>query len=33
VHAIARLGLCDQHRRSIKKVAQLAAAGESDSER
>ena len=31
--AIARLGLCDQHRRSIKKLAQLAAAGESDGER
>src|SRR5438874_1305396 len=28
--AIARLGLCDQHRRSIKKLAGLAAAGESD---
>ena len=31
--AIARLGLCDQHRGSIKKLAQLAAAGDSASER
>jgi ribonuclease HII len=31
--AIARLGLCDQHRRSIKKLAELAAAGKSDGER
>lgn len=31
--AIARLGLCDQHHRSIKRLAELAAAGESDGER
>jgi ribonuclease HII len=31
--AIARLGLCDQHRRSIKRLAKLAAAGESEGER
>jgi len=31
--AIARLGLCDQHRRSIKRVTERAAAGESEGAR